>query len=113
MDLRSRTAGAIAPPADEYSKSMLAAVAAERERRPFDARQLYLAAANAKPGDATALEGAARAAFLAKDNVGAIEHLRAGVKANPHLMNVTSREYSILDAPTRVTHGLPEAAMAR
>jgi len=83
MDLRSRTAGAIAPPADEYSKSMLAAVAAERERRPFDARQLYLAAANAKPGDAAALEGAARAAFLAKDNVGAIEHLRAGLKANP------------------------------
>jgi hypothetical protein len=37
----------------------------------------------------------------------------AGVKANRHLMNVTSREYGILDAPTQVTRGFHEAALAR
>ncbi len=37
----------------------------------------------------------------------------AGVKGNPHLTNVTSREYGILDAPTRVTRGFPAAAIAR
>ena len=83
MDFRSTSAGVKTPPADEYSKSMKAAAAAEREKRAFDARQLYLAAAKAKPGDATALEGAARAAFLVKDNAGAIEHMRAALKANP------------------------------
>src|SRR5580765_1505652 len=83
MDLRSQSAGAMAPAADEYSKGMRAAATAERERRPFDARQLYLAAAKAKPGDFAALEGAARAAFLVKDNAGAMEHLRSALKANP------------------------------
>jgi len=85
MDFRSHSAGVMAPPADEYSKNMGAAAAAERERRAFDARQLYLAAAKAKPGDAAALEGAARAAFLIKDNAGAVEHLRAALKANQRI----------------------------
>ena len=34
------------------------------------------------------------------------------VKADPHITNITSREYSILDAPTRVTRGFPEVAIA-
>src|ERR1043165_5348620 len=82
MDFRSPSAGVMAPAADDYVTHMRAAATAEREKRPFDARQLYLAAATAKPGDAAALEGAARAAFLVKDSAGAIAHLRTALQAD-------------------------------
>src|SRR4051812_12219072 len=95
MDLRSPSAGVMAA-ADEYADRMRAAATAERERRAFDARQLYLAAAKVKPGDAAALEGAARAAFLVKDNSGAIEHLRAALKANPDRDSIRERLASAL-----------------
>jgi hypothetical protein len=34
------------------------------------------------------------------------------VKADPHITNITSREYGILEAPTRVTRGFREVAIA-
>ncbi len=36
----------------------------------------------------------------------------AAVGANPHLANITARDYGILDEPTRATRGLTEAATA-
>ena len=33
-------------------------------------------------------------------------------KADPHITSVTSREYGILDGPTRVTRGFREVALA-
>jgi heme-degrading monooxygenase HmoA len=36
----------------------------------------------------------------------------AAAQADPSLTNITSRAYGILAAPTRVTRGLPEVALA-
>jgi len=83
MSLRSHSSGVRKPPIDQYAKNMQAAATAEREKRPFDARQLYLTAAKLRAGDVTALEGAARAAFMVKDTAGAIEHMRAALKTDP------------------------------
>src|SRR5690348_9610613 len=91
MDLRSPSAGVMAPVAGEYVNTMRAAATAEHEKRAFDARQLYLAAAKVRPGDAAALEGAARAAFLVKDIAGAIEHLRAALQADRERDSIRER----------------------
>jgi hypothetical protein len=36
--------------------------------------------------------------------------LAAAVMSHPSLSNSTSRDFDVLDAPTRVTRGLPKAA---
>ena len=42
----------------------------------------------------------------------AASDLFRSVASNPSLANLTSRDFAILDAPSRVTHGLGEAAVA-
>ena len=83
MDLLSKSAGAAFKPADEYIKQLRNAAGMEQTRRFAEARQLYLAAAKAKPGDAAALDGAARMAAVAGDHRAGVEYLRAAIAANP------------------------------
>ena len=83
MNVRSTPAGALREPAEEYRKAMQAASSMERARRFFEARQLYLAAVKAQPGDGAALDGASRMAAMTGDHKAAIEHLRAAIAANP------------------------------
>ena len=74
---------ALRGPAGEFGTLLRNAAAMEKARRVFEARQLYLAAVAAKPGDVTALEGAARMAAVAGDRTGALAYLRAAAAANP------------------------------
>jgi hypothetical protein len=39
--------------------------------------------------------------------------LFAGVKSNPSFTNVTTRAFGVMERPTEITHGLPQAARAR
>jgi len=73
----------LAAPGGELATLLRNAAAMEKGRRFFEARQLYLAAIERKPGDVTALEGAARMAAAAGDQRGALAHLRTAVAANP------------------------------
>jgi quinol monooxygenase YgiN len=38
--------------------------------------------------------------------------LFAAVAGNPHFTNIVSRDFGVLEAPTAVTRGLPQAAVA-
>ncbi|HEX3484229.1 MAG TPA: tetratricopeptide repeat protein, partial [Micropepsaceae bacterium] len=83
MDLRSKPARATLHSMDEYTQRLRNAAGMEQARRFADARQLYLAAATAKPGDAAALDGAARMAGIIGDHRAAIEYLGNAIAANP------------------------------
>src|SRR5262245_26754268 len=84
MNSRSQPAdAALTESAGEFGRLLRNAVAMEKARPVFESRQLYLAAVAAKPGDAAALEGAARMAAATGDRTGALVHLRAAVAANP------------------------------
>jgi Flp pilus assembly protein TadD len=76
MNVRSSPAKSGVEAAAEYAKNFSAAVSMEK------ARQLYLAAVKAKPGDGGPLEGAARMAAAAGEHRAAIEHLRVAVTAD-------------------------------
>src|SRR6476660_3141917 len=56
MNVRSSPAKSAVDAAAEYAKNFSAAVSMEKTRRLFEARQLYLAAVKAKPGDGAARE---------------------------------------------------------
>src|SRR5258705_6092946 len=83
MNVRSSPAKSVMESQAEYAKNFSAAVSMEKARRFFEARQLYLAAVKAKPGDGAALEGAARMAAAAGEHRTAIEHLRAALASDP------------------------------
>src|SRR5882672_1502223 len=83
MNVRSSPAKSATEPAAEYAKHFSGAVSMEKARRFFEARQFYLAAIKAKPGDGAALEGAARMAAAAGEHRVAIEHLRTAIAADP------------------------------
>src|SRR4051812_8393694 len=91
MNVRSSPAESVNEPAVEYAKNFSAAVSMEKARRLFEARQLYLAAVKAKPGDGAALEGAARMAAAAGEHRTAIEHLRAALAGDPKRGSVRER----------------------
>ena len=90
MNVRSSPARVVGEPG-EYAKNFSAAVAMEKTRRFFDARRLYLAASRARPGDAAALEGAARMAIAARDHKAAVEHLRTALASDPRRHSARER----------------------